>query len=72
MPFYEYSCPKCKTRFDLMRSMSQRDDPAACPECGFKKVKRELPHFATTVRGGASCEFSGGPSCGVGGGGGFT
>jgi putative FmdB family regulatory protein len=72
MPFYEYSCPKCKTRFDLMRSMDQRDDPAACPECGLKKAKRELAHFATTVRGGAPCGIPNGASCGIRGGSGFS
>lgn len=74
MPFYEYSCPKCKTKFDLMRSMTQRDDPASCPECGFKKAKRELSQFATAVSrgtGGAPCGSSE-PACGMGRSGGFT
>jgi putative FmdB family regulatory protein len=59
MPFYEYTCPKCGTRFELMRAMSQRDEPAACPECGAKKAKRELASFATSVRGGSG----GGGAC---------
>ncbi len=34
MPIYEYRCPKCGTDFELMRSMSQSNDPAPCPKCG--------------------------------------
>jgi putative FmdB family regulatory protein len=66
MPFYEYSCPKCGMTFDLMRPMADRDDPAACPECGFEKAKREISTFtAAAVSGGD------GGSCG-GGSGAFT
>jgi len=60
MPFYDYTCTKCHTKFELMRTMSQRDDPAACPECGAKKAKRGLPSFSTSVRGGSG---SGGGAC---------
>ena len=33
MPTYDYSCGGCGG-FDAIRSMSQRDEPAACPGCG--------------------------------------
>lgn len=33
MPTYDYSCGGCGG-FDAFRSMSQRDEPAACPGCG--------------------------------------
>ena len=33
MPTYDYACGGCGG-FDAFRSMSQRDEPAACPECG--------------------------------------
>lgn len=55
MPFYEYSCTKCGVKFDLMRSIADRDKPADCPECGAKKTRRELPHIMTNARGGDSC-----------------
>jgi putative FmdB family regulatory protein len=39
MPVYEYYCPKCKKDFELMRSMSQVDEPALCPKCRTKSQK---------------------------------
>ncbi len=62
MPFYEFHCPKCDAKFDLMRSIVDRDKPAACPICGDKKTSRQLPHVLTNVKGGdssGSCPSSG-------------
>lgn len=57
MPFYEYSCKKCGTRFDLMRRLAERDDPAVCPSCGGKQAHRELPRIHASVRVAApSCD----------------
>lgn len=33
MPFYEYRCRDCGSKYSLRRSMSQRDSLAQCPEC---------------------------------------
>ena len=33
MPTYDYECRDCGG-FDALRSVNQRDDPAACPDCG--------------------------------------
>jgi putative FmdB family regulatory protein len=33
MPTYDYACAACGG-FDAIKSLSQRDVPAACPECG--------------------------------------
>lgn len=32
MPTYDYDCPRCGG-FDAIRSLSQRNEPAACPAC---------------------------------------
>ena len=66
MPFYEYSCPRCGTTFDLMRPISDRDRPAPCPECGFEKAKRELSRIQPVVSGGPSRRSA--PACGGAGG----
>jgi putative FmdB family regulatory protein len=34
MPIYEYLCPNCERKFDLMRPMSASSEPAPCPDCG--------------------------------------
>jgi putative FmdB family regulatory protein len=33
MPTYDYDCPSCGG-FDAFRSLSERNEPAACPDCG--------------------------------------
>jgi putative FmdB family regulatory protein len=33
MPTYDYACPDCGG-FEALRSLSQRDEPCACPDCG--------------------------------------
>lgn len=33
MPTYDYACPACGG-FEALRTLSQRDEPAACPDCG--------------------------------------
>jgi putative FmdB family regulatory protein len=33
MPTYDYACAGCGG-FDAIRPLSQRDEPAACPDCG--------------------------------------
>jgi putative FmdB family regulatory protein len=39
MPVYEYKCKKCGTEFEVMRPISQADDPAKCPKCKGKGEK---------------------------------
>jgi putative FmdB family regulatory protein len=34
MPIYEHSCSKCGVEFEVMRPVSESDDPANCPHCG--------------------------------------
>lgn len=31
MPLYEYYCPTCDSKFEALRPLGRRDDPAACP-----------------------------------------
>lgn len=33
MPIYEHACPICEIIFERMRSMSEHDKSAKCPEC---------------------------------------
>ena len=42
MALYEYKCAGCEDRFDLMRPMSDADEPAECPECGSTQSRRDL------------------------------
>ena len=33
MPTYDHACARCGG-FEAIRAMAQRDEPAACPDCG--------------------------------------
>ena len=33
MPIYEYFCPSCKSKFELLRSMNGINEDAFCPLC---------------------------------------
>lgn len=65
MPIYEYCCPKCENRFDLLRSISQADETVTCPKCG-QTAKRLVSCFASFAKdaGGASTPIGGGGGCG--------
>ena len=48
MPIYEYGCKKCGNKFELVRRLGKRDDPAPCPNCKSKTPKRiEMQRVAT-------------------------
>ncbi|MBA7492366.1 hypothetical protein ES702_02916 [subsurface metagenome] len=40
MPIYEYFCPHCNFKFELLRPLSQSNEVASCPHChnGAKRV----------------------------------
>jgi len=65
MPLYEYYCPHCETRFELLRSMSYSDDPASCPR-GHKGAQRVLSVFSAVSKGAAGETAPiGVPACGT-------
>ena len=72
MPLYEYYCTKCASKYELLRSMSQSDEPATCPS-GHKGGARMLSLFASVGGKGGGGDFAagdgGGGGCGCGGGG---
>lgn len=34
MPTYRYTCSECGERFEALRPIDERDEPAECPQCG--------------------------------------
>jgi putative FmdB family regulatory protein len=65
MPIYEYRCGDCQSKFELLRSFSRADEPAACPGCGAERGRRLVSVFASFSKG-ANGEVSsvGGSGCG--------
>jgi len=63
VPIYEYVCPKCELKFELLRPMSQRDEAVSCPNCK-GKAKRVPSSFACFSKDdGGSASSVGGSSC---------
>lgn len=45
MPIYEYFCPDCNSRFELLRPLDKASEKALCPQCK-KSVRRIFSAFA--------------------------
>ena len=51
VPIYEYGCQACGHAFEqLVRSMDE-SHKAPCPECGSRKVERQMSVFAARQSG---------------------
>ncbi len=44
MPVYEYWCPDCRTRQEILQPRFN-SDPPACPKCGGKSLQRRFSTF---------------------------
>lgn len=73
MPIYEYKCPRCEFKFELMRPFSQSDRDASCPHC-HEASPRVLSRFAsfsigeggvTSPVGGSPCSGCSSTDCGT-------
>jgi putative FmdB family regulatory protein len=49
MPIYEYECTKCGARFELIRSIADRDNGVQCPECKDEQPRRLCSMFGTVM-----------------------
>jgi len=51
MAIYEYYCYKCKSNFEEMKNIKDRDS-VKCPECGIKaKLKLSNYSFKMNIKG---------------------
>ena len=72
MPLYEYACGGCGEQFELL--VRSGEEPA-CPDCGSKKLEKQLSVPAAHVNGGGNslpvcpppARGCGAPWCGTGG-----
>ncbi len=60
MPIYEYHCPECDLKFELLRSISKADEDASCLRCR-NVARRVLSRFSSYSKGsnGESTPISG-------------
>jgi putative FmdB family regulatory protein len=49
MPLYEYYCPVCEKKFELLRSMSHASEPAGCP-AGHEGAERVISVFSALTK----------------------
>lgn len=72
MPLYEYRCPACQGRFEVIQHLGASAAETVCPACGAQHVERQLSTFAVSA-GGSSASAApaesfgcGRPQCGGG------
>ena len=71
MPIYEYVCPSCEVKFELLRPISKATEAASCPQCQevSERVVSTFACFTTdesgmsSAMGGSSCASCGASSC---------
>ncbi len=73
MPLYEYCCPACNDKFEVLRSMSDSDKEAQCPKCNciskralsrFSSFSKDSSGQTTPIAGsGSSCSGCSSSSC---------
>jgi putative FmdB family regulatory protein len=57
MPKYEFYCPNGHT-YDVFSSISRRDEPRACPECGETGAREEIPVQGSRIDTGGGYEMA--------------
>ncbi|MEX0702680.1 MAG: zinc ribbon domain-containing protein [Planctomycetales bacterium] len=69
MPLFEFRCPRCDSRFELLVRNGERP---ACPDCGAQDPEKLLSAAAARVSGTSALSVAGGcpstdaPPCGPG------
>jgi len=68
MPLYEYRCPACAERFELLQRVGASAASTECPRCGGGAVERQFSTFAAATGGrksnaGADAAACGRPQC---------
>ncbi len=46
MPIFEFACPKCRRIYSFLARRIQPEGTPACPQCGSRKLTKELSRFA--------------------------
>ena len=65
MPVYEYRCPGCGHRLEILQRLGATGADLECPSCRSVGLERQLSTFAaSTGEAGRSAEPCGAPACG--------
>ena len=69
MPLYEYACPDCGAKFEVLQRMGADSAGVVCPKCGGARVAKQLSTFASATAGSSPAMPCGAPNasaCGSG------
>jgi putative FmdB family regulatory protein len=50
MPIYEFACPKCRKIFSFLSKRLNPGRLPVCPQCGNKRMSKQISRFAMTRR----------------------
>ncbi|HIE16610.1 MAG TPA: zinc ribbon domain-containing protein [Dehalococcoidia bacterium] len=65
MPIYEYQCPECNCKFELLRPINRATEDASCPQCHHtaRRAFSRFASFSKTNDGGTTPIASTSSSC---------
>ena len=72
MPIYEYFCPLCNFKFELLRPLNQSNETASCPHChsvakrmfsSFASFSRDTDEASTPIGGSSPCSTCSAMNC---------
>jgi putative FmdB family regulatory protein len=54
VPLYEYRCPNCQRRFEVLQRVGAGAEGLECPDCGSRFVEKQYSTFAATATAGCA------------------
>jgi len=64
MPIYEFACPKCRKIFSFLSKRMNPDRLPTCPQCGSRKLEKQVSQFAMVKGAGEDRAAPEGPEGG--------
>jgi len=68
MPLYEYRCPDCGHRFEVLQRLGEGAEDVTCPSCGRPAPEKQFSTFSSSSTGDGGSFTAGAGGCGAGGG----
>lgn len=63
MPIYEYQCPQCGGRFEVLKPIDEDGSKLTCPECGASNPRRLISSFFSPGSGKVESQAASCPTC---------
>lgn len=63
MPIYEYECPGCNHRQEILQSLRQDADGLSCSVCGGSELRKLYSTFASNTSKGARASSTPAAGC---------